>query len=144
MSIDLSKFELQTCIKKGDSIVIIQPDELLKGYTSKYFYYNPDASISFMCSTNGAHTKNSKYPRTELREKMEWSLKGTHILEGICKVVKLAGGRGVIIGQVHGTNSKLYPQLVKLFWREDNSVIVECRSDKNPKDMLNTILVSIN
>ena len=135
MSIDLSQFELQSPIKKGDGILIIPADKLLEGFTAEYFYYNPDASATFMCPTNGATTENAKYPRCELRErreKGEWSLKGSHVLDVACRVNKLAGGKGVIIGQIHGTNSKMYPQLVKLFWRNDNSIMVECRDDKDP------------
>ena len=137
MSIDLSTWELQTCVKKGDGVLSIPSDKLLQGYTSEYFFYNPESSVTFICPSNGATTKNSKYPRTELRERRpnkEWALKGQHSLDANCRVTKLAGGKGVIIGQIHGTDSKLTPQLVKIFWRSDNTIMVECRSDKNPNE----------
>ena len=62
MSLDLSIFELDSPIKKGNDILIIPSDKLLEGFTSEYFFYNPDTSLSFRTPTNGFTTKNSKLP----------------------------------------------------------------------------------
>jgi hypothetical protein len=131
--IDLSKFELHTAIKEGNSILIIKPNDLPK-YESEYFYKDDDdGSLIFKCSTDGAHTENSKYPRTELREKYEWNLlKGTHELEASCIVSKLAGGKGIIFCQVHGDNSKLNPQLCKLYFDTKGNILAEVKNDTDP------------
>jgi len=132
MSIDLSIWELDTAIKQGNSIQIISSNELLKGYTSEDFYYNPDTSLSLLCPNNGATTKHSKYPRTELREQNVWTLEGRHLIDASLKVMKLAGGKGIIISQIHGTNNKLHPQLIKIYWTTYNTIIVEYQIDNQP------------
>lgn len=129
--VDLNLWELQLPIKNGDSIEIIKPNDLVS-YISEYFY-KVDESIAFWCPTNGATTENSKYPRSELREEYEWDLqKGYHNLTASCKVIKVAKNKGIIIGQVHGTNSKLNPQLAKLYYDVNGNIYLEHKNDKSP------------
>lgn len=134
-NIDLSTWELQLPVQKGNSVEIIKPDKL-KSYKSEYFYDSTDHGISFRCPVNGATTKNAKYPRSELRERLEggeWNLEGHHLLVASCKVNKLAGGKGIIIGQIHGTDSDNTPQIVKLIYQLDGTVAVQIKSDLDPK-----------
>jgi len=138
---DLSKFELQLPIKStkgGSTIEIISPEELAKGYKSEYFYPVTNG-VAFECPINGKTTENAKYPRSELRERLaegEWGLMGSHILNVQCSVKKLADGKGIIIGQIHGTDSKNNPQIVKLLYRIDQSVELQVKDDKNPSKQL--------
>lgn len=126
---DLHNWELDTPIASGDSIEIITPDELGKGYASEYFYGDPDGSMVFSCPLNGAHTHSSPFPRSELRELAaigDWDcLEGTHILNVTCRVTKVPGDADVIIGQIHGNDETQNPQLVKLYWNNDGTVSVK-------------------
>jgi Alginate lyase. len=138
---ELSKFELQLPIKStrgGKSVEIIPPSELTKGYKSEYFF-PVDKGYAFRCPTNGYKTENAKYPRSELREKLstgEWSLKGLHVMNVQCEVNELAGGKGIIIGQIHGKDSKITPQLVKLLYRLDESIELQVKEVNNPSKQL--------
>lgn len=132
---DLSTWELDLPVKSGSSVEIISNSQLESGYTSKYFFLSPDNSMTFMCPITGAHTPNSTFPRSELREVLpsgDWSLSGSHTLTVKCKVTQLAGGKGIIIGQIHGDDASTNPQLVKLFWTTDNEITVQIKSDTNP------------
>lgn len=138
MSIDLSIWELQLPIAKPNSrsIEIISPKELIAGYRSPYFHEERDGVLTFTCPLNGVKTKNAKYPRSELRERKfdgEWKLVGNHSMEAECEVEKLAGGKGMIIGQIHGTDSKGSPQFVKLRYDTSGKIILELKDDKDIK-----------
>lgn len=127
-------WQLQLPVKYGKSILIIKYPEL-QTYTSEYFYTASDGSMAFKCPTNGYTTENSKYPRSELRENEEWDLlKNIHLLTTQCKIVKVAKGKGVIIGQIHGTESKLNPQVCKLYYDPNGDVYLQHKCDKNPSD----------
>lgn len=132
---DLSKWELDLPIKKGNSVEIIPTSQLSNGYSSEYFYTDKeDGAMTFFCPSNGATTPNSKYPRSELRELGEWKLnKGNHALYATCEVVQLPNsGKGVYIGQLHGLKQKLHPQLIKLLWGHDNTISVQVQKDSKP------------
>ena len=87
----------------------------------------------FICPTDGTPTKNSKYCRTELREADEWELfNGIHIMYGQLKVTKVAKGKGLIFGQIHGTDPDLNPQLCKLYYDTSGNIYLEHKNDNDP------------
>lgn len=133
----LSNWELDLPVKNGDSIEIISGNDLSKGYTSNYFYTDElDGAMTFKCPSNGGTTPNSHYPRTELREipaQGEWEIyNGNHSLSATLNVVQLPSNKGIIIGQIHGTDNKLHPQMVKLMYGIDNNIYVELQTDFQP------------
>lgn len=99
----------------GIAAPIYQPQ--LKNYTLQpYFRSNEDnASVVFRAHCGGAHTPNSGYPRSELREmtgkfdnsgtplKASWSsVSGRHEMEIRQAVIKLPTKRPqIVIGQIH-------------------------------------------
>jgi hypothetical protein len=100
----------------GEAAEIKNPQ--LQTYSSAFFYTGTDGAMVFWCPVIGATTSSATAPRTELREQMvagsssiNWSVAGTHILRGQCRVTQLPDTGAVIIGQVHG-----YPaqRLIKL------------------------------
>lgn len=123
--IDLSHWKLTLPIRgpEPDSspALEVSAEQLAAGYQhADYFRISPSAAIVFWCPVNGATTKNTKYPRTELREVVDpmndnvcWSARGTHELTARCRVVAVPSTQKVIIGQIHGYTGQARP-LVKL------------------------------
>lgn len=134
---NLTTWELDTPVKSGNSVLIIPSNELVHGYTSQYFFTDKtDGAMTFWCPANGASTPNSKYPRSELREMPvggDWKIyKGNHTLSGTCEVTHLPKTKGIYIGQIHGDDSSLNPQMVKLLWGIDNVISVQIQEDSKP------------
>lgn len=131
---NLTPFYLQLPIKpRTGTLEQITPKEIVD-YESPLFYTDKeDGSLVFICPTKGHTSKNSKYCRTELREDDEWKFyNGIHILYGQMKISKVAGGKGVIFSQIHGTNSNLNPQLLKLYYDVNGNIYMQHKNDKNP------------
>jgi hypothetical protein len=92
----------------GDPDSIDQPE--LLSYTSEYFQLTPDRDgVVFRAPAGGVTTKNSKYPRSELREMMgadekaAWSnTTGTHILETRQAITEVPPAKPeVVSAQIH-------------------------------------------
>jgi hypothetical protein len=90
----------------------------LKTYESQWFYLLPDnTSVVFKCPTNGGTTKNSKNPRSELREmrdngadEAEWnSGSGQHSMVVDLAITHLpTGGKPhVVVAQVHDADDDM-------------------------------------
>jgi len=111
---DLSGFNLQFPLAKSNSIQQIY-DQELKTYSSDYFYLtqNPNAII-LTCHSDGAHTKGSHYPRTELRDKNEWYFVGEHFMSVQLAVIQQPSTGKIIIGQIHGNRKGT--EAVKIWW----------------------------
>lgn len=134
---NLNTWELNLPVSSDSSILIIPNTQLVAGYTSKYFFTDKnDGAMTFWCPANGAHTPNSHYPRSELREvavKGDWRLyTGNHTLSATCAVTNLPTTKGIYIGQIHGDKNSLNPQMVKLLWGIDNVISVQVQSDSKP------------
>lgn len=134
---DIKNWKLELPIKSDRGILSISGSKLTKGYTSKYFFTDPnDGAMTFYCPADGATTPNSKFPRVELREMPidgDWALYvGNHKLSAICEVTTVPSRKGIYIGQIHGNNSKLHPQMIKLLWGIDNTISVQVQSDSSP------------
>lgn len=94
----------------------------LKAYESAYFYDAPDGAMVFYAPTEGSTTKNSKYPRSELRERMngedaEWKLAQGGTLTATLRIDEAPttseGKPGkMVIGQIHGEDD----ELIRLYW----------------------------
>jgi len=123
--IDLSHWKLTLPISAPGSTVSspseIPAAQLAAGYTNApYFTTDSLGEIIFWCPVNGITTKNSTYPRTELREQIAppsddacWTAAGSHSLEVRCRVEQVPSSQKVIIGQIHGFSGKAKP-LIKL------------------------------
>lgn len=109
--IDLSKFNLT--IPAGATV--IPTNKLNAGYQSPYFIRQDDGALTFVAPSNGADiksTKNSTYPRSELRETLtngddkeaNWKVGSAelHVLEAELAVQELPKSKKAIIGQIHG------------------------------------------
>lgn len=94
------------------------PDEIeypeLKNFSHKYFFYDKDKkAIIFVAPTEGEETDNTKYTRSELREKAkdgDWnSNEGFHSMEIVQAVTNLPKEKPhVVIGQIHDDDDDVY------------------------------------
>jgi len=99
--------------------VAVEIKPIPENYKSAYFYRTEKGDEVFICPVDGATTKGSKYPRSEMREldnngkEIAWKIDGkTHSLK---RRVKISGepitekkerGR-LVIGQIHGKEDEL-------------------------------------
>lgn len=85
---NLTSWGLQLPISNGKGGVaqVLQP--ALKTYTSAYFFTDPtDNGMTFWCPENGATTSGSSFPRSELREEVDFDLSpGRHVLNATISV----------------------------------------------------------
>jgi hypothetical protein len=117
---NLSNWELDLPTGSNGSINIIKQPQLAT-YTDPYFYTDKnDGAMTFFCPENGAHTTNSSFPRSELRELApggDWPLTGTNIQTATLKVEDTIAK--VAVGQIHigngGTPASTKP-LLELFY----------------------------
>ena len=122
---DLSLWELQEPVGSPGAPTTISPSQLQgpNGYQDKYFFTDPtDGSMTFWDPENGVTTKNSNYPRSELREMTaagaaaNWAITGTHTLSATLKATLIPDH--VAVGQIHlgtGTPASTKP-LLELFY----------------------------
>lgn len=104
--LDLTTWNLT--IPAYDSATLIDTQRLNNGYESQYFRRNDDDSISFWVPVNGSHTKDSVYPRTELRETQAdgtlsyWPYQNAdNYLSAVLTVNQVPSKNKIIIGQIH-------------------------------------------
>ncbi|WP_084596314.1 polysaccharide lyase family 7 protein [Pseudomonas massiliensis] len=144
--IDLSTWNLT--IPAGASV--IPTNKLNSGYQDPFFQRQADGSLTFIAPSNGVNiksTKNSTYPRSELRETLtngddkeaNWKPASAelHSLEAELAVQELPKSKKAIIGQIHGetdhpplkiqiTDTTIYAQLRrKLDGDEDKPVLLK-------------------
>jgi hypothetical protein len=100
---NLTTFGLQLPLSNGKGGVtqILQP--ALNSYRSAYFYTDPkDQSMVFWCPENGATTSGSSFPRSELREEIDFDLSGRHVINATVAVAAAnSTTASVTIGQAH-------------------------------------------
>jgi hypothetical protein len=128
---DLSGFTLQLPLADGNSVQQIKD---LSVYTSDYFYTAPDGAMTFWCPVTGAHTPNTHYPRTELRENAvggDWAISGTHSMSASFKVTKTPSSKGTIIGQVHGNATDGTSEILKLEWLTTNEIVASVEDNNS-------------
>jgi hypothetical protein len=119
---DLSHWYIQLPTSNGiltglsGSVDSISTTQLVAGATNAYFFTGPDGAMVFWAPVTGAHTANSSFPRSELRELISppagasnWFAYGTHILDAQCKILQLPSTNKVIFGQIHGYSGAALP-----------------------------------
>ena len=135
--LNFSHWVLQEPVVSGSSVLTIPSSKLVTGYSDQYLYTsstpNGDA-VTFFTPENGAHTTNSSYPRTELRElnsngtNANWNMVGTNILTASLEATNISDH--TVIGQVHigsplpGTAAANSTKpLLKLYYYANGSLI---------------------
>jgi hypothetical protein len=139
---DLTHFVLQLPVASGSSVQQISD---LATYTSQYFYTAADGAMTFWCPVTGAHTPNTHYPRTELRELAtggDWAISGTHTLTATFKVTQTPPSKGTIIGQIHGNATGGTAEILKLEWTTQNTIVASVEDDNNPATQIDKTIGS--
>jgi hypothetical protein len=141
---DLSTWNL-TIPDQGPKASVIETEKLNQGYNSEFFHPLPDGSgVVFWAPVGGSHTKNSHYPRSELRETKpdgslyNWKYPGAdHKLTATLSVNQLPSSNKIVIGQIHGVDTEDLDgePLIKLQYRykKDNGRI-EALIREHPAD----------
>lgn len=120
---DLSTWNLT--IPQGRPAITISTSQLQRDYRSDYFQRTADG-IRFWVPVNGSHTRNSEFPRSELRETLSsgrpynWRYaRADNWLEATLRIEAVPSTRRMIIGQIHsdGSNSGQAAPLVKLLYQ---------------------------
>ena len=101
--LNLTSWDLQLPLADGKGGVVTIPAKDLGTYSSQFFFANDtDSSAVLWCPINGAHTSGSDYPRSELRQRPDFSFSGTHVLNVTMAMLSVpSGSKKVTIGQVH-------------------------------------------
>lgn len=137
---DLTKFNLQLPLEQNNSIMQKKGAELTR-YASNYFYLNPeDQSIHLFCKSDGKTTKGSHYPRTELREVMEWRFVGQHQMSVQLAVLQQPSTGKIIIGQIHGLSKGT--EAAKLWWNK-GEIQIGFKKEVNDKEQRFTLAQNI-
>lgn len=112
----------------------------LKKYESAYFYDAKDGAMVFYAPVEGSTTKNSKYPRSELRERnngedAKWNLAQGGTLTATLKIDEAPttseGKPGkMVIGQIHGEDD----ELIRLYWDKNKVYFKNDISGKDGKE----------
>ncbi|WP_394560964.1 polysaccharide lyase family 7 protein [Aquipseudomonas alcaligenes] len=96
--------------------------ELRAGYASRYFHLADNGAMVFVAPAGAGSTKNSDYPRSELRELLDpnddnrnWSGSGFHQLKASARVLRAPSTQKIIVGQIHGFDAR---PLIKLQWEK--------------------------
>ena len=99
---NLSSFLLQLPTSTNGGVTEIKQPALAT-YTSAFFFTDPaDKGMTFWCPQNGATTSGSSFPRSELRETVDFDLSpGLHILNATVTVLQTTATQSITIGQAH-------------------------------------------
>jgi hypothetical protein len=122
--------------KKGKALEV----KKLKGFESPYFFNANDGAMVFRAPVDGPTTKNSKYPRSELRERMNgrdaaWTVAEGGVMTATLKIDKAptteegTPGR-MVIGQIHGEDD----ELVRLYWQDNDIYFMNDKSGEDTKE----------
>lgn len=105
-----------------DEATEVSSSKLKDGYASRYFYLADNGALVFHAPAGGGSTKNSDYPRSELRELLDpqddnqnWHGDGLHQLRASARVLHAPSTQKIIVGQIHGFDAR---PLVKLQWHK--------------------------
>ena len=137
--LDLRLWNISIPVQKPNGTDPISVFNLI-GYEHPQFFFADAGGVYFVCPVNGHTTKNSKYPRAELREldptmldtddqEAYWNLtRGGH-MEATLKVLEqptLTDGTAgrIVIGQIHGNGDeliRLYYLNGEIYFRNDKA-----------------------
>ncbi|MGC1547336.1 MAG: polysaccharide lyase family 7 protein [Rhodanobacter sp.] len=118
---DLATYKLQTPIAKRDSVEeVAQP--ALHDFVAPFFYFEASThAMVFHCPDNGATTRGSHFPRSELRDTNEWTFSGQHTLSASLAVTQQPSSGNIIVGQIHGNGSG--SEALKIRWSKGAVVV---------------------
>lgn len=129
---NLSNWDLQLPVSNGNGGVVVISQPALASYTSEYFYTNASDgnSMTFWAPINGAHTSGSSYPRSELRELIDFNYSGTHILSVNMTVFEVPPNGKITIGQAHFDGvTRACSIFCELEWQPVGSIVSHVRDE---------------
>ncbi|MBB2494701.1 polysaccharide lyase family 7 protein [Aquipseudomonas ullengensis] len=143
---DLSHWKLTL---PDDQASEVRAEKLEAGYASRYFHLSESGAMVFIAPAGAGTTKNSDYPRSELREVLDpaddnrnWSGSGFHQLKASCRVMQAPSTEKIIVGQIHGFDAR---PLVKLQWQKGKlRALIKQHPKGDNEDLSHTFSVPVN
>ena len=128
---NLTNWCLQLPVAAGSGVQQVCAPQL-HTYTSAYFFSAPDGAMQFFTPLNGAHTSGSSFPRSELREELNFGVGvGVHNLSVTTTVLGTASGTSVTIGQLHIDGVQGSCSIgVELEWQANGDIVSHLRDKK--------------
>jgi len=102
--------------------------------TAPWLTPGPDGGLMFWAPSQGATTKNSDHPRTELNSLTNFTAgKGTHTLNASVTLLQVPqDGQGIILGQIHGADDiSSVPYVMVRFQAGQLKVVIKQVQDGN-------------
>jgi hypothetical protein len=142
-SIDLEgwKLTLPTEGKSGNA-ASVEPAEL----TEPWLTAGPDGSLTFWAPAEGATTKNSDHPRTELNSLTNFKAgtDGEHTLEASLAVNQVPeDSKDIIVGQIHGADDISSVPYVMLHYRDGEIRVVVKQQHKGDEKQAFSLLTGV-
>jgi alginate lyase len=142
-SIDLEgwKLTLPTEGKSGNA-ASVEPAEL----TEPWLTAGPDGSLTFWAPAEGATTKNSDHPRTELNSLTNFKAgtDGEHTLTASLAVSQVpADTKEIIVGQIHGADDISSAPYVMLHYRDGEIRVVVKQQQKGDEKQSFPLLTGV-
>jgi len=118
---DLATYKLQTPMaERGNIEEVSQP--ALHDFSAPFFYFEASThAMVFNCPDNGAPTRGSHFPRSELRSINEWTFSGRHTLSASLAVTQQPSSGNIIVGQIHGNAPGT--EALKIRWSKGDVVV---------------------
>jgi hypothetical protein len=125
------KLQLPVADANGKVVEVLQPE--LATYNSSWFFTDQNSAV-FFAPENGAHTSGSSFPRSELRENVDFLIDSkdtqTHTLNATVRVITDGTAKKVTIGQLHGAGLQGHCSIiVELEWM-DGEIVSHVRDRK--------------
>ncbi|WP_252270845.1 polysaccharide lyase family 7 protein [Pseudomonas subflava] len=140
---DLSHWKLTL---PDDDASEVDNAKLRDGYASRYFHLADNGAMVFVAPSGAGSTKNSDYPRSELRELLDptddnrnWSGSGFHQLSASARVLRAPSTQKIIVGQIHGFDAR---PLIKLQWQKGKLRALIKRHPKGPNEDISHVFAT--
>jgi hypothetical protein len=142
-AIDLQGWKLTLPVQgKSGNAAIVDPAAV----TDPWLTAGPDGSLTFWAPAEGATTKNSEHPRTELNSLTNFSAgtSGEHTLTASLAVSQVpADSKDIIVGQIHGADDISSVPYVMLHYRDGEIRAVVKQKQKGDEKQSFSLLTGV-
>jgi Alginate lyase len=142
-AIDLQGWKLTLPVQgKSGNAAIVDPAAV----TDPWLTAGPDGSLTFWAPAEGATTKNSEHPRTELNSLTHFpaGTSGEHTLTASLAVSQVpADSKDIIVGQIHGADDISSVPYVMLHYRDGEIRAVVKQQQKGDEKQSFSLLTGV-
>jgi len=142
-SVDLTGWKLSIPVENDDgNATTIEPAAV----SAPWMTENPGGGLTFWAPSQGATTKNSDHPRTELNSLTNFTAgQGTHRLTASVTLLQVPqDGQGIILGQIHGADEISSVPYVMLRYQDGGLKVVVKQVQDGDKHINYTLLKKVD